>query len=280
MRSPAETAEPARPAPARSRGRATASARWWPSPATSTRTGTRTSSSALHSRTTRARTRGGSTCSTGPPISPSRRRWMPACPRSPRWPFTMGRRPVWSPSWRWCCRSALADRERLLRRRRARLRRRAGRGPFGGRRARAAREPPDLARPPGLPREPRPVGLAAQFAGQPAEAPRPGRADHRRDEHLLPPPLRSPRAPAIHQHARASQRGDQAAHPRRPHLPLRRELSTTGPSARRRTARGAAGRQCVPRYACPPGGASPAAAPGGCLVLLATSPRNPFGPAT
>ena len=72
------------------------------------------------------------------------------------------------------------------------------------------------------------------------EADRLGRGQHRGDADLLPAAAPAPQAPEEHQHARAAQRGDQAPHPCRAHLPQRRAAACgwSGRCASRRTRTG------------------------------------------
>ena len=71
--------------------------------------------------------------------------------------------------------------------------------------------------------------------------------------HLLPAAAPAPQAPEEHQHARAPQRGDQAAHLRRAHLPQCRQLPAPGPGARRRDPRELDGGQPLSQHGRPEG---------------------------
>ena len=76
--------------------------------------------------------------------------------------------------------------------------------------------------------------LAGQMASQVSQALCLGGGQHRGDAELLPAPAAPPQAHEVDQHARAAQPGDQAAHPRRAHLPQPRELPQARPGACRR----------------------------------------------
>ena len=79
-----------------------------------------------------------------------------------------------------------------------------------------------------------PAGLAHALGAALPEAHRLGRTAHRRDAELLPPAPPTPQASEIDQHARATQRRNQAAHPRGSDLSQSRELLTPGPGVVRR----------------------------------------------
>jgi putative transposase len=73
-------------------------------------------------------------------------------------------------------------------------------------------------------------GLAGQVAGDLPQAVWLGRGAHRGDAHLLPPAAPAPQTPQVDESLGASERGDQAAHPRRAHLSQRRELPAADPA--------------------------------------------------
>lgn len=87
---------------------------------------------------------------------------------------------------------------------------------------------------------PAPPRLARPLAGQVSQALRLGRGRHRGDVDLLPPAAGTPQPPQEHQPPRTAQRGTQAAHAGRAHLPPRAGLPAPDPRPRRRTARGMA----------------------------------------
>jgi hypothetical protein len=75
-------------------------------------------------------------------------------------------------------------------------------------------------------------GVAWQVAGDLSQALLLGRGAHRTNADFLPAAAPAPPTPEVDQPARASERGDQAAHPRRPHLSQRRGTAVLrGPGA-------------------------------------------------
>src|SRR4051794_15450640 len=111
----------------------------------------------------------------------------------------------------------------------------------------------------------------AQEVGRPLrQADEPGGGGHRGDLHLPSPAPPAPQAHEVDEHAGALERGDRAAHARRPHLPERGELPAAGARAGRRGPRELAGSEPLPEHGRPQG-AEEAPAPRGRL----TQPAGP-----
>src|SRR5690606_3041185 len=96
--------------------------------------------------------------------------------------------------------------------------------------------------------QPRPGSVDHQVAGQVPETGRLGREQHRRNLELLPAAPGAPQALEEHQHARAAQRGIQAAHARGEDLPEHRVVPAADSGAVRRNPRDVARGQPLPEH--------------------------------
>src|SRR3954469_25858662 len=113
--------------------------------------------------------------------------------------------------------------------------------------------------------EGRPRRLAQEVVAPVRPPHRLGRGERRGALHVLPAAAPASQAHEEHEHARTGERGDQAAHTRRAHLPERGELLAARAGFGRRDARERAGGEPLPQHGRPQGAQEAAAPPSGMI---------------